>query len=96
MFKLQLHRSRQVLIVTLLTYFVYRLVDALKAEKPITSLANASYRTNSQKSLGELEKTINALKVVIDKLQSENKKLKSKPHSGTLPPTASSERLKVN
>jgi len=69
-------------------------VDALKAEKPMDQSSGAAGKANahSQKSLSELEKTINALKTVIDKLQTENKRLKSKP-----PSTAgSSEKLKVN
>lgn len=74
---------------------MFRLVEALKAENPHPSHhQSAQGQSNSQKSLSELEKTINALKLVIEKLQTENKRLKTKPTIG-LQPTASSERLKV-
>lgn len=68
------------------------MVEALKSEKPLVAHSDADKK--SQKSLSELEKTINALKGVISKLQSENKKLQMRP-----PPTVSnvvsSEKLKV-
>ncbi|XP_021960542.2 centrosomal protein of 290 kDa [Folsomia candida] len=70
-----------------------KMVEALKSEKPLVAHSDADKK--SQKSLSELEKTINALKGVISKLQSENKKLQMRP-----PPTVSnvvsSEKLKTS
>jgi hypothetical protein len=69
------------------------MIDALKTEKPVPGENAAAADKRSQKSLNEFEKTITALKQVIEKLQLENKKLKHRPPSGTT--SASSEKLKV-
>lgn len=75
--------------------FIFRIVDALKAEKPFAGQKYSSMK--SCKPLSELERTITALKQVIDKLQQENKKLKIRTDSNA--PTgrvAASERLRVS
>jgi len=69
-----------------------KLVDALKSDQPESNISTNS-KVSSQKSLNELERTILALKQVIDKLQCENKRLKTKPNNGK--PTSSNERLKT-
>jgi predicted RNase H-like nuclease (RuvC/YqgF family) len=72
------------------------LVEVLKAEKPRNDerSAGTSNKTSSQRSLGELERTISALKSVIEKLQTENKRLK-KPGVPQAKPSTSTEKLKV-
>jgi len=59
------------------------------------SIKSPSHCSSSKKSLGELERTISALKQVIDKLQSENKRLKVKPSGGPHGVLVSNDRLKV-
>ena len=82
-------------------YYTYRLVEVLKCEKPSSSKGRHDDETRSAKtsrSLGELERTISALKSVIEKLQDENKRLKIRPSN--LKPNkfsnTGSEKLKVN
>lgn len=75
---------------------------ALKDTKGLL-ITKATTVSHSQKSLGELERTIAALKTVIDKLQTENKKLKIRPNvfrttttcaSNITAATKSSDKLK--
>lgn len=73
-----------------------RIVDALKIDKTLPGQKQSSTRSN--KPLGELERTITALKQVIEKLQTENKKLKTRTDMGggsSITKTASTERLRV-
>ncbi|ODN05415.1 hypothetical protein Ocin01_01256, partial [Orchesella cincta] len=72
-----------------------KIVDALKTEK--LPGRPGSVKSVAQRPLGELERTISALKQVIDKLQVENQKLKGSRGDmmgGSVPRAISSERLK--
>jgi len=74
-----------------------KIVDAMKAEKSLPGHKSASFKSLAHKPLGELERTISALKQVIDKLQAENKRLKtSRSDTSTIPRAISSERLKTS
>lgn len=74
-------------------YTCARFVDALKAEKALPGQKGGSVK--AYRPLGELERTITALKQVIEKLQAENQRLKGSRSDSIVSRTVTSERLRV-